>query len=128
MCCISENFHYLYSLLSQLKISVLDNQRKEAKLRYNEALQAYVTQYFGRPLEKLNVNEPFLNYIYSTSNDIFQTFFEGVQAKVASGVKASEVSYQLAFSKQELRKVINQYPGSTVSYVWFNKRCSKETD
>ncbi|XP_066156360.1 exocyst complex component 1 [Euwallacea fornicatus] len=91
-----ENFHHLYSLLSQLKISVLDNQRKEAKIRYNEALQAYVTLYFGRPLEKLN------------------TFFEGVQAKVASGVKASEVSYQLAFSKQELRKVINQYPGSTV--------------
>jgi hypothetical protein len=45
---------------------------------------------------------------------LLQTFFEGVQARVASGVKASEVSYQLAFSKQELRKVINQYPGSMV--------------
>lgn len=33
---------------------------------------------------------------------------------MASGVKASEVSYQLAFSKQELRKVISQYPGGTV--------------
>lgn len=43
-----------------------------------------------------------------------QTFFDGVQARVASGIKASEVSYQLAFSKQELRKVINQYPGSQV--------------
>ncbi|XP_063909269.1 exocyst complex component 1 isoform X2 [Zophobas morio] len=91
-----ENYHHLYSLLSQLKISVLDAQRKEAKQKYNDALQGYVTLYFGRPLEKLN------------------TFFEGVQARVASGVKASEVSYQLAFSKQELRKVINQYPGSTV--------------
>ncbi|CAH0552972.1 unnamed protein product [Brassicogethes aeneus] len=91
-----ENYHHLYSLLSQLKISVLDTQRKEAKQKYNDALQAYVTLYFGRPLEKLN------------------TFFEGVQARVASGVKASEVSYQLAFSKQELRKVINQYPGSIV--------------
>ncbi|KAJ8962253.1 hypothetical protein NQ318_018227 [Aromia moschata] len=91
-----ENYHHLYSLLSQLKISVLDSQRKEAKQKYNDALQAYVTLYFGRPLEKLN------------------TFFEGVQARVASGVKASEVSYQLAFSKQELRKVISQYPGSTV--------------
>lgn len=47
--------------------------------------------------------------------DVFKTFFDGVQARVASGVKASEVGYQLAFSKQELRKVINQYPGSTVS-------------
>ncbi|XP_057667737.1 exocyst complex component 1 [Diorhabda carinulata] len=91
-----ENYHHLYSLLSQLKISVLDNQRKEAKQKYNDALTAYVTLYFGRPLEKLN------------------TFFEGVQARVASGIKASEVSYQLAFSKQELRKVINQYPGSQV--------------
>uniref|UniRef100_A0A6P7G551 Exocyst complex component 1 n=1 Tax=Diabrotica virgifera virgifera TaxID=50390 RepID=A0A6P7G551_DIAVI len=91
-----ENYHHLYSLLSQLKISVLDSQRKEAKQKYNDALTAYVTLYFGRPLEKLN------------------TFFDGVQARVASGIKASEVSYQLAFSKQELRKVINQYPGSQV--------------
>ncbi|KAG5890878.1 hypothetical protein JTB14_002821 [Gonioctena quinquepunctata] len=91
-----ENYHHLHSLLSQLKISVLDSQRKEAKQKYNDALQAYVILYFGRPLEKLN------------------TFFEGVQARVASGVKASEVSYQLAFSKQELRKVISQYPGSMV--------------
>ncbi|KAK4883341.1 hypothetical protein RN001_006660 [Aquatica leii] len=91
-----ENYHYLYSLLSQLKMPVLDSQRKEAKQKYNDALAAYVTQYFGRPLEKLNI------------------FFDGVQNRVASGVKASEVSYQLAFSKQELRKVINQYPGSAV--------------
>lgn len=91
-----ENYHHLYSLLSQLKISVLDSQRKEAKQKYNDALLSYVILHFGRPLEKLN------------------TFFEGVQARVASGVKASEVSYQLAFSKQELRKVISQYPGSAV--------------
>lgn len=51
-----ENFHHLHDLLSQLKISVLDGHRKDAKLRYNEALKNYVTQYFGRPLEKLNVS------------------------------------------------------------------------
>lgn len=50
-----ENYHHLYSLLSQLKISVLDAQRKEAKQKYSDALQGYVTLYFGRPLEKLNV-------------------------------------------------------------------------
>lgn len=50
-----ENYHHLYSLLSQLKISVLDSQRKEAKQRYNDSLQGYVTLYFGQPLEKLNV-------------------------------------------------------------------------
>lgn len=46
----------MYDLLSQVKISVLDQERKEAKQRYQEALRAYVIQYFGRPLEKLNVS------------------------------------------------------------------------
>lgn len=50
-----ENYHHLHSILSQMKISVLDAQKKEAKQRYNDALTAYVTLYFGRPLEKLNV-------------------------------------------------------------------------
>ena len=58
-----ENFHHLYDLLSQLKISVLDHERKEAKQKYQEALKAYVTRYFGRPLEKLNVNIKFNNFI-----------------------------------------------------------------
>lgn len=47
-------------------------------------------------------------------------FFEGVQARVASGVKISEISYQLAFSKQELRKVIQQYDGNTVKHGLVN--------
>lgn len=41
-------------------------------------------------------------------------FFEGIEAKVASGVKEEEVGYQLAFSKQELRKVLKEYPGKEV--------------
>ncbi|KAK0075438.1 hypothetical protein PV325_011427 [Microctonus aethiopoides] len=91
-----ENFHHLYDLLSQLKISVLDHERKEAKQKYQDALKAYVIQYFGRPLEKLNL------------------FFEGVQAKVGAGVKESEISYQMAFSKQELRRVVKEYPAREV--------------
>nr|CAD7407264.1 unnamed protein product [Timema poppensis] len=91
-----ENFHHLFALLSQLKISVLEKLRKDAKQKYSDALKAYVTQYFGRPLEKLNL------------------FFEGVQARVAQGVKESEISYQMAYSKQELRKVIQQYPAREV--------------
>ncbi|XP_014251486.1 exocyst complex component 1 [Cimex lectularius] len=91
-----ENFHHLFDLLSQLKIPVLDTQRKDAKVRYNESLKAYVTRYFGRPLEKLN------------------QFFEGVQAKVGQGVKESEISYQMAYSKQELRKLIKEYPAKEV--------------
>jgi hypothetical protein len=52
---IAENFHHLYALLSELKVGVLDGLRKDAKQKYSDALKAYVTQYFGRPLEKLNV-------------------------------------------------------------------------
>ncbi|GAB0097853.1 Exocyst complex component 1 [Sergentomyia squamirostris] len=91
-----ENFHHMHSLLAQLKVVALDGQKKEAKIRYKEALDAYVTKYFGRPLEKLNL------------------FFEGVQQKVQQGVKETEISYQMAYSKQELRKVIAQYPAREV--------------
>ncbi|CAG2165014.1 unnamed protein product [Oppiella nova] len=83
-----ENYHYLQNTLSSLKILCLENERKEARNRYTEALKDYVKRYFGRPLEKLNI------------------FFEGVQQKVSQGVKAEEIGYQLAFSKQELRKII----------------------
>lgn len=83
-----ENYHYLHDVMCTIKIACLENEKKEAKQRYNEALKDYVARYFGRPLEKLNA------------------FFEGVQLKVSQGVKEEEVGYQLAFSKQELRKVI----------------------
>lgn len=45
---------------------------------------------------------------------MLQHFFEGVEARVAQGVREEEVSYQLAFNKQELRKVIKEYPGKEV--------------
>ena len=83
-----ENYHYLQLMLPSLKILSLDSERKEAKNRYNIALNEYVNMYFRRPLEKLN------------------QFFEGVQMKVEQGVREEEIGYQLQFSKQELRKVI----------------------
>merc|ERR1719510_947935 len=96
--CKMENYHHLYALLSRwhAKIKALEKLRNESKAKYQEALKGYVTRYFGRPLEKLNV------------------FFDGVQDLVARGVKESEVGYQLAYSKQELRKVILLYPGKEV--------------
>ncbi|KAI2802780.1 hypothetical protein RDWZM_001067 [Blomia tropicalis] len=83
-----ENYHYLQLMLPSLKIPCLEQERREAKARYNNALNEYVNLYFRRPLEKLNI------------------FFEGVQQKVQQGVREEEIGYQLAFSKQELRKVI----------------------
>ncbi|XP_016384823.1 exocyst complex component 1-like isoform X4 [Sinocyclocheilus rhinocerous] len=91
-----ENFHHIFSTLSSLKISCLEAERKEAKQKYTEHLQSYVINSLGQPLEKLN------------------HFFEGVEARVAQGVHEEEVSYQLAFNKQELRKVIKEYPGKEV--------------
>lgn len=55
-----ENFHHMHSLIAQLKVPILDNLKKDAKIRYNESLRAYVTKYFGRPLEKLNVTITFI--------------------------------------------------------------------
>lgn len=50
-----ENFHHMHSLLKQLKVASLEEHKKQAKVKYQEALRAYVTKYFGKPLEKLNV-------------------------------------------------------------------------
>ncbi|XP_041435410.1 exocyst complex component 1 isoform X2 [Xenopus laevis] len=91
-----ENFHHIFATLSRLKISCLEAEKREAKQKYNDHLQSYVIVFLGHPLEKLNI------------------FFEGVKARVAQGIGYDEVSYQLAFSKQELRKVIKDYPGKEV--------------
>ncbi|NWX15926.1 EXOC1 protein, partial [Aegotheles bennettii] len=91
-----ENFHHIHCFLCQKEIHCLEGKKREAKQRYSEHLEKYVITYLGQPLEKLN------------------HFFEGVKARVAQGVKEEEVSFQLAYSKQELRKVIEKYPGKEV--------------
>lgn len=55
----------MLSLLSQLKISVLDSHRKEVKQKYSDALKGYVTRYFGQPLQKLNVSEIIVEKVYN---------------------------------------------------------------
>ncbi|NWH72220.1 EXOC1 protein, partial [Piaya cayana] len=91
-----ENFYHIHCFLCQKKIHCLEAKKREAKQRYSEHMEKYVTKYLGQPLEKLN------------------HFFEGVKARVAQGVKEEEVSFHLAYSKQELRKVIEKYPGKEV--------------
>jgi len=44
------------AVLSELKIASLEAQKKEAKQRYQDLLQAYVTSYLGQPLEKVHVS------------------------------------------------------------------------
>ncbi|NXY82950.1 EXOC1 protein, partial [Alcedo cyanopectus] len=91
-----ENFHHIHCFLCQKKIHCLEGKKREAKQRCNEHMEKYVIQYLGQPLEKLN------------------HFFEGVKARLAQGLREEEVSFQLAYSKQELRKVIEKYPGNEV--------------
>lgn len=91
-----ENYHNLHDFLARLKIVGLEQERKEAKNKYNSNLQNYVNSLMGRPLEKLS------------------NFFEGVEQVMEGGVRAEEVSFQLKFSKQELRKCIKEYTGKDV--------------
>ncbi|XP_030836967.1 exocyst complex component 1 isoform X2 [Strongylocentrotus purpuratus] len=93
---IFENFHHVHDVLSRLKITCLESERKEAKQQYQDHLQSYVRDSLGRPMEKLN------------------HFFEGIQVLVSQGVKEEEVGYQIQFSKQELRKIIKEYPQKEV--------------
>ena len=60
-----------------MKITSLDGLRKDVKQKYSDALKSYVTQYFGRPLEKLTI------------------FFDGIQQRLATGIKESESGYQV---------------------------------
>ncbi len=62
-----------------MKITSLDGLRKDAKQKYSDALKTYVTQYFGRPLEKLT------------------QFFDGIQQRLSAGIKESEIGYQVHF-------------------------------
>ena len=69
---------------------------KEFHSKERKHFQSYVTNYFGRPLEKLNI------------------FFEGVQARIDTGTKRSDVCFIHQYSKSELRKVIKEFPGREV--------------
>uniref|UniRef100_A0A671PYF9 Exocyst complex component 1 n=1 Tax=Sinocyclocheilus anshuiensis TaxID=1608454 RepID=A0A671PYF9_9TELE len=95
-----ENFHHIFSTLSSLKISCLELERKEAKQKYTEHLQSYV------------INSLDMKLKCAWTINVFGFFL--LEARVAQGVREEEVSYQLAFNKQELRKVIKEYPGKEV--------------
>uniref|UniRef100_A0A0X3PAT8 Exocyst complex component 1 n=1 Tax=Schistocephalus solidus TaxID=70667 RepID=A0A0X3PAT8_SCHSO len=91
-----ENYHRIYDILCRLKLPSLDGTRKEAKMRYQRALQEYSMNCMGRPLEDLH------------------NFFDNVQAALDSGVRPEAISYQFAFQKHELQKILKEYPGKEV--------------
>ncbi|VDK33705.1 unnamed protein product [Taenia asiatica] len=91
-----ENYHRLYDILCRLKLPSLNDTRKEAKVRYQRALQEYSLNCMGRPLEDLH------------------NFFEQVQSALDSGVRPDAICYQFAFQKHMLQKIIKEYPGKEV--------------
>merc|ERR1712096_562907 len=70
-------------LLSRLKIPVLDSLKRDTKQKYTDALHNYVTQYFGRPLEKVNI------------------FFDGVSARINAGGKEARGGLERLYKKVE---------------------------
>ena len=42
-------------VLTRLKIVCLENEKREAKRKYNDTLKLYVKEMLGRPMEKINV-------------------------------------------------------------------------
>uniref|UniRef100_A0A914Y6L1 Exocyst complex component Sec3 C-terminal domain-containing protein n=1 Tax=Panagrolaimus superbus TaxID=310955 RepID=A0A914Y6L1_9BILA len=91
-----ENFHQLYLSLSALKIECLDGRRKEARKIYQSSIDNYVKEYMGRPLEKIHV------------------FFEQIEKALENGIRPEEIGYQQQFSRLELKKVVQGYPGKEV--------------
>ena len=43
--------------LTRLKIVCLENEKREAKKKYNDTLKLYVKEMLGRPMEKINVRD-----------------------------------------------------------------------
>ncbi|NWI77066.1 EXOC1 protein, partial [Dryoscopus gambensis] len=91
-----ENFHHLHNFLCRKNIPCLEGKKREAEQRAREHMEKFVATYLSQPLDGLS------------------HFFEGVKARLAQGVREEEVSFQLAYSKQELRKVVEKYPGKEV--------------
>eukprot|EP00058_Branchiostoma_floridae_P002296 XP_002587784.1 hypothetical protein BRAFLDRAFT_92229 [Branchiostoma floridae] len=52
-----ENFHHLNAVFARLKITCLESEKKEARHKYKQHLNAYVINWLGHPMEKLNVKK-----------------------------------------------------------------------
>lgn len=57
------------AILSQLKIASLDQAKKDAKQKYQTSLDAYVKEYMGKPMEKLQVRNNYVLRTFSKTYD-----------------------------------------------------------
>jgi len=91
-----ENFHQLYSTLSELKIECLDRRRKAVKAMYLENIDLYVREHMGRPLDRI------------------QSFFEQIERRIDAGVRPEEVGYEQHSNRMELKRVVALYPSKEI--------------
>ena len=91
--------HYIAAVLSKLKITSLEAQKKEAKQKYQEHLQAYVKFYMGHPMEKLHVS-------------------------ILLPVKSLLLHFHHV---QKLIQYVCPDPGALSSMKWFHSICSRVT-
>ncbi|VDO12586.1 unnamed protein product [Rodentolepis nana] len=98
ICCLMNELDRVASesVKTPPELPSLNDTRKEAKARYQRALQEYSMNCMGRPLEELH------------------NFFEQVQSALDSGVRPDAICYQMAFQKHMLQKIIKEYPGKEV--------------
>ena len=94
--CRFENYQYLFSKLSELKIKCLEGCKEDSKKKSREFVEEYTKSMLGRPLEKLSF------------------FFEGVENQLKKGTKPEEIGFISEFHKSELRKCASLYPGRDV--------------
>ena len=97
--CRFENYQFMFSKLSELKIKCLEGCKEEAKKKSREFVDSYTRSMLGRPLEKLSL------------------FFEGVESQLKKGTKPEEIGFISEFHKTELRRCVSMYPGKEVRKV-----------
>ena len=97
--CRFENYQFMFSKLSEVKIKCLEGCKEEAKKKSREFVEAYTRSMLGRPLERLSL------------------FFEGVESQLKKGTKPEEIGFISEFHKTELRRCVSMYPGKEVRKV-----------
>ncbi|KAL4648854.1 exocyst complex component 1-like isoform X1 [Arapaima gigas] len=90
------NLHRMVTFLKQVRLPGLVEVQEELRQRMMLQVQHYVASCMGRPLGALT------------------DFLEGVRGCLMHGVREEEVCFQLAYSKQELRRVTERHPGREV--------------
>ncbi|CAF0788718.1 unnamed protein product [Didymodactylos carnosus] len=96
-----ENYHQMQHIIGINKLSVLDNEKQEARKNYGTAKDEYEREYCGFPFEKLHVN-------------FSENFFDRVDELRKRLTKDEDVQYHNDFGVIELRRLVREHPPKEV--------------